>query len=53
MPDRHSEEYHRGFYGTAKQIYEKIVVRSWPDAISISEAVDGDYDLSNEGNEYF
>ena len=53
MPDRHSEEYHQGFYDTAKQIYEKIVGRSWPDAISISEAVDGDHDLSDKENEYF
>ena len=34
---------------------KKMLFRSWPvpDAISIFEAVDGDYDLSDEENEYF
>ena len=42
MPDHHSDDYYQGFYETAGQIYEKIVGRPWPDAISISEAVNGD-----------
>ncbi len=53
MPDHHSDDFLQGFYDTAGQIYGKIVGRPWPDTISISEAVNGDQDLSEDENEYF
>lgn len=48
MPDRRSENYLQGFYDTAQLIYEKIVGRPWPDALSISDAINGD-DYMDDG----
>ena len=43
----------KAFMILQKKIYEKFVGRPWPDVISISEAVNGDYDFNDDENEWF